>query len=94
MESTHLKSSEKIKKLLVFVFLAVAICINTGILLHNNKKQIEVKKHGYKANSFFRTGLNAWRRLLKNKVEKELQEWIERICKIIKHKINHCKSKS
>jgi len=92
LESTHLKSSEKIKKLLVFVFLAVAICINTGILLHNNKKQIEVKKHGYKANSFFRIGLNAWRRLLKNKVENELQEWIERVCQIIKHKINHCQS--
>jgi hypothetical protein len=92
LESTHLKSSEKIKKLLVFVFLAVAICINTGILLHKNKKQIKVKKHGYKANSFFRTGLDTWRRLLKNKAENELLEWIERACKIIKHKINHCKS--
>lgn len=101
LESTHLKSSAKIKKLLVFVFLAVAICINTGIFLHKNKKQIKVKKHGYKANSFFRTGLNAWRRLLKNKAENELLEWIERACKIIKHKINqmkhkinHCKSTS
>jgi hypothetical protein len=87
-----LKSSEKIKKLLVFVFLAVAICVNTGILLHKYKKKIKVKKHGYKANSFFRIGLNAWRRLLKNKVEKELQEWVERVCEIIKYKLNYWKS--
>lgn len=99
LESTHLKSSSKIKKLLVFVFLAVAICVNTGILLHKYKQKIKVKKHGYKAtvrrcDSFFRVGLNAWRRLLKNKIEKVLQECIERVCKIIEHNLILWKSTS
>jgi len=94
LESTHLKNSEKIKKLLVFVFLGLAICVNTGILLHKYKKEIKVKNHGYKANSFFRIGLDAWRRLLKNKVEKELQEWIAKACRILQIKLKYWKSTS
>ena len=48
-----------------------------GILLHNKKKKIKIKIkiHGYKANSFFRIGLNAWRTLLKNQ-EKDLENYL------------------
>ena len=85
---------EKIKKLLVFVFLAFAICINTGILLHSKEKCINIKNHGYKANSYFRVGLNAWRRFIKNKTENLLLAYFARFCKIITHKLKNYKSSS
>ncbi|MFY7957795.1 MAG: IS4 family transposase [Flavobacterium macrobrachii] len=94
LEETHFKSSEKIKKLLVFVFLAFAICINTGILLHSKEKCINIKNHGYKANSYFRVGLNAWRRFIKNKAENLLLAYFARYCKIITHKLKNYKSSS
>jgi hypothetical protein len=94
LEETHFKDSEKIKKLLVFVFLAVAICINTGILLHEKTQKIRVKNHGYKSNSFLRVGLDAWRRLIKNKEAKLLLEYLVRLCKILCHKLKTYKSSS
>ena len=75
LEDTHLQNPEKLKTLLVFVSLGVALCVNLGIFLHTKVKEIKVKKHKYKANSFFRQGLNAIRKTLKGK-EKNQEQYI------------------
>ena len=61
LENTHLKSSDKIKKLIVFVSIAVGMCINIGKRHHKKVQKIKTKKHGYKSNSFFRKGLDILR---------------------------------
>ena len=66
LESTHLQCSKKISKLLVFVSIAVALCTKVGEYYHRKVQKISIKKHGYKANSFFRKGLDIVRRGLKN----------------------------
>ena len=67
LEETHLKALEKLKKLLAVVCIAFAFCMSTGFHLHEKIKPIHKKKHGYKANSFFRHGLNFIRERLKSK---------------------------
>jgi len=65
LESTHLKDLAKLKKLIALVCIAFAMCLSLGIHQHERVKKIKVKKHGYKANSFFRHGLNTIRQMLK-----------------------------
>jgi hypothetical protein len=60
---------------LVLLSISLILCVKLGILLHNKKKKIKIKTHGYKANSFFRTGLNAWRTWLKNQA-KDLENYL------------------
>jgi hypothetical protein len=67
LEATHLASSKKLSKLLVFVSIAVAICVSIGIQHHKKKVKISTKKHGYKKNSFFRSGLTMLRTVFKRK---------------------------
>jgi hypothetical protein len=43
LESTHLRNPEKLKKLLVFTSLALVLCVNLGIFLHEKVKKVEVK---------------------------------------------------
>lgn len=66
LESTHLQCNKKLSKLLVFVSIAVALCVKIGEYHHGKVQKIKTKKHGYKANSFFRKGLDIIRRGLKN----------------------------
>jgi Transposase DDE domain len=66
LESTHLQGSKKLSKLLVFVSIALALCVKVGEYHHGKVQKIKTKKHGYKANSFFRKGLDIVRRGLKN----------------------------
>ena len=61
LESTHLKQLDRVRKLFALVSLAYTLCFTFGVNENNHHKPIEVKKHGYKANSFFRTGLNCIR---------------------------------
>ena len=75
LEDTHLREGEKIKKLLVFVSIALALCVNLGIFLHEKAKKIRLKKHKYKAKSFFRNGLDSLRKFLKGKA-KEQEKYI------------------
>ncbi len=75
LEDTHLQNPDKLKKLLVFVRLGVFLCVNLGIFLHKKAKEIKVKKRSYKANSFFRQGLNVIRKTLKEK-EKTQEQYI------------------
>lgn len=65
LESTHLKDLAKLKKLVALVSIAYGMCVYVGVEHHEKVQPIKVKKHGYKANSFFRHGLNIWRELLK-----------------------------
>lgn len=81
LRKTHLKALEKLKKLLALVSIAFALCISFGIFLDQKVKPIRKKKHGYKAKSFFRHGLNFLRKLLKRegKVLKKAkqQQWMQ-----------------
>jgi len=65
LRKTHLKALHKLKKLIALVSIAFALCISFGIFVHEKLKPIHKKKHGYKAKSFFRHGLNFFRKLLK-----------------------------
>lgn len=75
LESTHLKCSDKLSKLLVFVSIAVAICVKPGEFHHQKIQKIKTKAHGYKANSFFRRGLDILRCGLKNPKEDFILFW-------------------
>ncbi|MEA5261069.1 IS4 family transposase [Arcicella aquatica] len=77
LENTHLKSSDKIKKLLVFVSIAVGICVNIGKYHHTKIQNIKTKKHGYKSNSFFRKGLDILREGFRNINQGFLKIWEE-----------------
>ncbi|QHT67114.1 IS4 family transposase [Rhodocytophaga rosea] len=58
LESTHLKLTDKLKKLIGLVSIAYGFCLTYGLYCHQKIKAIPKKKHGYKANSFFRYGLD------------------------------------
>jgi len=77
LESTHLKDLTKLKKLVAFVSMAFGLCVSLGIHQHERVKNIKIKKHGYKANSFFRHGLNTIREMMK-KDEKTWQLFIDK----------------
>ena len=64
LEKTHLKCLKKLKKLFLMVSLAFVICLTIGNLRHDVQKKIPTKKHGYKANSFARNGLNIIRQAI------------------------------
>jgi hypothetical protein len=70
LESTHLQDLEKLKKLVAMVSIAYGLCVSMGIYQNERVKKIKVKNHGYKANSFFRTGLDKIRGMLKMKARK------------------------
>jgi Transposase DDE domain len=66
LESTHLKCSKKLSKLIVFVSIAVAICVKVGEYHHKNIQKIKTNNKGRQTNSFFRKGSDILRRGLKN----------------------------
>ena len=80
LESTHLKDLAKLKKLVAFVSIAFGLCVSLGIHQHEKVKNIKIKNHGYKANSFFRHGLDTIRKMMK----KEKEKWLIFINKFIR----------
>jgi hypothetical protein len=76
LEATHLKCPKKLSKLLVFVSIAVAVCVKFGEYHHEKVKKIKTKKHGYKANSFFRKGLDLLRKGLKKTTDEFITLWV------------------
>ena len=58
IEKTHLQDIERIRKLILLVMIAFVWCYKTGIYLHQNCKAICIKKHGRKAISIFKYGLD------------------------------------
>jgi len=64
LENTNLTDLPKLKKLFALVSIAFACCLDVGIYKHEYEKPLKKKKHGYKAKSFFRYGLDEIRRAL------------------------------
>lgn len=84
LEETHLKCNEKLRKLLVFVSIAVGGCTCFGEYLHQKVHKIKTKKHGYLSNSIFRTGLDCIRNALLNDKKCWLETVLKCLCIIIK----------
>ena len=58
IEKTHLQELERIEKLILLVMIAFVWSYKIGIYLHQNCKAIQIKKHGRKAISIFKYGLD------------------------------------
>jgi hypothetical protein len=69
MEETHIRSLERLKKMIAVVGLAYSFCVNVGIYYHEKVQNIKRKKHGYKSKSFCQTGIDLLQDWLKEKVE-------------------------
>ena len=65
LEDTHLKSLDRLKKLMALVSLAFIFCWQVGYYYHQHREPIRLKSNGYKANSFFRKGMNLLRHCCK-----------------------------
>ena len=63
LEVTHLRCSQKLRKLVALVSLAYALCLSVGPVAHSQGQPIARKKHGYRAASFSRHGLHILRQL-------------------------------
>lgn len=85
LENTHLRDENRLRKLFALVSIAFAICLKLGIYAHRHIKTIPTKNHGYKANSFFRHGLDICREALKLGTNLDLfirileQAWTQKI---------------
>lgn len=64
LESSHLQSLDKLKKLIALVSLAFGFCLVARRHYHQKVTRIPTKSHGYKGNSFFRKGKD------------KLEEWL------------------
>ena len=82
MEDTHLNKPDRLRKLFALVAIAFAVCLHIGRWCDQHVKPIEIKNHGYKANSFFRHGLECWRRALRT-LTYELDLFIEVIAQVV-----------
>ncbi len=79
LEESCLKCERKMKKMVALVSLAFAICLSVG-LEAAMQQSIKIKNHGYKANSFFRHGLQILRYAIKNYAKKVFNEalaWLD-----------------
>ena len=65
IQKTHLTDIYRIEKLLLLVIIAFVWCYKAGIFLHQ-RKPVVIKKHGRKAKSIFKYGLNAIMQVLLN----------------------------
>jgi hypothetical protein len=62
-------------KLLVFISLAVAICVKVGYYFDKKRNRVKLKNHGYRAKSVFREGLDIVRETLKREVTRWNDLW-------------------
>ena len=58
LEKTHLKSDKKLKMMVALVGITYGLIESLGIFHHKKIKDIKYKNHGYKAQSFARTGID------------------------------------
>lgn len=75
LESTHLTDPERLSKLLALLSLALCWAILVGEWLHQ-LKPISIKKHGRKAKSIFRYGLDHLRNIVLN-FEQKVNEFMQ-----------------
>jgi hypothetical protein len=69
LEATHVSDPIRIRKLFALCSIAFTVCFLVGLAL-DSIKPIEIKNNGYKANSYFRYGLNFIRDVLKMESKK------------------------
>jgi len=84
LENTHLQALVKLKKLIALVSIAYAFAANMGLHHHRKVKPIEVKNHGYKSNSFSRTGINLIREGLRRDWKKAKQLYLDFMNKFLR----------
>jgi hypothetical protein len=82
LEDTHLDDLERLRKLFALVAIAFTVCLHIGRWSDRHQKPIEIKNHGYKANSYFRHGLECWRNALRT-MSKELNVFIQIIAQAL-----------
>lgn len=66
IEKTHLQQIERIEKLVALVFIAFVWCYKVGIYIDQNEVKVKIKKHGYRAKSIFKHGLDYISNILLN----------------------------
>jgi hypothetical protein len=66
LEQTHVTQPDKLSRLLILLAIAVLWAFSTGLWLHQ-KQPIPIKKHGRRAVSLFRLGLDYLERLIRNR---------------------------
>jgi len=66
LEDTHLTNQDRIAKLVSMVFIAFIWCYKVGIYIDSHIKPITIKKHGYRAKSLFKYGLEFITNILLN----------------------------
>jgi transposase len=66
IEKTHLQQIERIEKLVALVFIAFVWCYKVGIYIDQNEIKVKIKKHGYRAKSLFKHGLDYISNILLN----------------------------
>jgi hypothetical protein len=74
IENTHLQNLERIEKLLCLVMIAFVWCYKVGDYLDKNVKSIIIKKHGHRAKSVFKYGLEYISNSLLNPYRKDFLE--------------------
>lgn len=65
IEKTHLQDYKRLRKLMAMCAIAFVMALRVGIIFNDYVKAIKVKSHGYKANSFFRHGLEKIREAIR-----------------------------
>ncbi|WP_216689046.1 transposase [Hymenobacter siberiensis] len=84
LENSHLACHHKLRKLLALVSLAYAFCLAVGHAA-DRRQPIARKKHGYRATSLSRHGLNIVRQLTRpttgaqttvNQLVEQLLDWV------------------
>jgi hypothetical protein len=58
IEKTHLTDLVRIEKLVLLIMVAFVWCYKVGIYLHQSVRPIQIKKHGRKARTLFKYGLD------------------------------------
>jgi hypothetical protein len=76
IEKTHLQDIVRIEKLILLVMIAFVWCYKIGIYLHK-MNPIVIKKHGRKAKSIFKYGLNYLANTLLNAVNENFTNLIQ-----------------
>ena len=84
LEDTHLQDLEKLKKLVALVSIAYAIVANVGLHESQRGQGIELKNHGYKANSFSRKGIDTVREGLRREWKRNFQLFLDLVIRFLR----------
>jgi hypothetical protein len=79
IENTHLQNLERFEKLLCLVMIAFVWCYLVGDYLDKFVKEITIKKHGHRAKSVFKYGLEYISNCLSNPYRKDFKEILSKI---------------